>query len=308
MNPEIWKKRFVWWWDQNPFCQPGSPCGLVLREGTGRIVGFNGLIPRDYEVDGSVVPGLISSTLFVRKQHRGAVLGLFAKINRLGRDFHMVDGTPSQRMQEILKRFHYEARRDCTEVYLPLAMRDWWRPTTWIAGVLRSVLPLEGRPLPEGKLVTSVEEIGAIPDRTSEEIVLKTTRESLRWSSEAGSNPPVFRGWIDRSGKLAAYVLIRQMKLPARVRYWRIVEWDRFVDDPDLVPRLVGHLIGHPEEVGLESGASLLAWAFLGEPPPPELRGFPRHKLKGRLHFTLPERFRGRRKCCRPNEGDRTLL
>ncbi|MEM7600788.1 MAG: hypothetical protein AAF357_05175, partial [Verrucomicrobiota bacterium] len=27
---DVWLKRFLWWWDQNPFCREDSPRGFVL--------------------------------------------------------------------------------------------------------------------------------------------------------------------------------------------------------------------------------------------------------------------------------------
>src|SRR5687768_14026322 len=57
-----WERRMNWWWLLNPFCRPDSPIAVILREGGGRIVGFTGFIPHDYELDGNIVPALLSTT------------------------------------------------------------------------------------------------------------------------------------------------------------------------------------------------------------------------------------------------------
>lgn len=235
-----WLRRFRWWWQDNPFCHPDSPRGFLLRTPEGEIGGFQGLIPRDYQIHGQPMAGLITTTLFVRKAHRSASLGLFMRVQRLKSRYYLVDATPSEEMCAILEKFGYRASTSLRCRILPL-----WR----------GLLPWPEAPLTQ--IISRPEEAKRVSPMEDGRIRPVIDLDALRWELHSGGAVQHFRGWMNEDGSLSAWVRFEEGKVKG-LRFWRVAAYG---DSPGMTAEvLVRTLIRHPRQAGLDKDVRFIAF------------------------------------------------
>lgn len=307
-DPEVWNRRMHWWWHDNPFVEEGTPLAYVMRTASGKLAGFHGFIPYGYEAGGERVPTLIATTFFVDEPYRSHSMKIFLKLNRLGRDYQILDGSPTTDMREILKKFGYEARPE-VERYQILVRR----PGLALKARLMQLAKLgrfigEVSPDENLRVISSPAEIGSIPEPAQDEGVLRrsVTREGLQWLTNSGSWERSFFGLVDEGGELQAY-FIGLMKRVSGVTACRLLEYSAFNNEDSILTTLVSFVANRPDESGLPSNVDLLLWsAFEGA-----LTNRPSMEPRVRpavLHFKLPDHWKEFPKTCLPCEGDVVLL
>jgi hypothetical protein len=299
---DVWQQRMRWWWDENPFCREDSPRGFLLRDEDDDIVGFNGLIPFDYEVDGEIVASLVTTTFFVRERHRSAVMGMLTRQRALSQQYHMIDGSPSPEMRRLLVKLGYERSGDRFQYLFP---------TNRLGGpVARACLKALGwcLPLPpasflQGYRVTNDPEKyptgGAWPEGI---LHRRLDPDSLHWLSSVGSEPRQFFGLIDEAGDPVAHV-IGVYKSRFGVKACLLLDFHDHHEDGAGIGLLIRKLLEHPAQSGLDAETAILLYSRFT--PDPEAPGLRRVSL---LHYQLPVTRPGVKKVCLPIEGDLHLL
>ena len=304
-DPAVWLRRMTWWWDENPHCQEDSPRGFLLHHASAGLVGFSGLIPFTYTSAGENIPTLVTTTLFVRELHRSAVMGLITRQRALGRDFQIIDGSPSPEMRRLLGKLGYEHAGDRSQYVFPtrtfggslarlaLVAADWSVPLPSAAETAgcrlindpaRWIEPASGR-----------DEAGSIR-RASDPA-------TLAWLARCGSEPRAFFGLVDADGVPIARALGVYKK---RVG----VNACLFLDHADFHPGggglllLVKKLLSDPA-AGLARDTAMIVISRFGSP---SWHGVPGRTAGSILHYQLPSRWQGRPRSCLPVEGDLVLL
>ncbi len=302
---EVWQQRFLWWWDENPFCRADSPRGFVLSTDDGEIVGFSGFIPMDYTVNAEVVPSLVATTFFVRKAHRSAVMGMLARQRALGRDYHMIDGSPSPEMRHLLDRLGYEKAGKRYQYYFPLTGFGGAGTQRVLEKAGLSIsLPTAAKLSPSHYLATSLEEVETIPSTHDAKLRRQVTRESLEWLCQVGSEPRSFFGYCDEKGELIAYV-IGLYKRKYGLCFCLLQDYRDFRPDDDGLGTLIRMMMDDPIGSGLARDTDALALSVFGEDVKPPQRGVKRDSI---LYYHLPNGIDPRSKNCLAIEGDLALI
>ncbi len=287
-----WEKRLQNWWLNNPFSQDDTPLGFVLRDPEAKkIVGFQGFIPQDYINGTEIIPGLISTTFFVRESARSAALGMMMRLKRLGQRFHLVDGTPSTEVQAILDRLKFQKTPAGKQHYriVPLAR-----------------FAKFGRNQLDGfQLVLDPSEIRSIPFPTDGRLSKHITREGLTWFLKTGSDPSYFVGLCDGEGQLCAYFIAKTLKKYGLLSS-RVMESASFDSDGSSLLRLADFASLSPEECGLPRQTSVFAWTSLSGSVHPEW--FIHQAWSTHLYYLSPAALSTFDKACQPSEGDSMLL
>ena len=290
-EPELWKKRFRTWWDDNPFCLDGSPRGLTLRSGTGELVGFQGMIPQDFVSGERRTSGLIATTLVVDPAHRASSTGLMLRFFRMGRNHHIVDSTATEQLSEIMGRFGATLVDRQYGAYLPL-----WR----------QLVPGLGRTAPSelggeaGRFVSNSDEVRQVATPSDPALIQAVTPESIRWFLGSDGEIRHFRGWLDDSGQLQAWVFVRETR-HARQKSWSIVGYGGA--DKVSAQQLIRALCRFPQAAGIPRDVRLLvSYAF--DPSELPLRVKIRRELPARFCHILPKGLESTPKRCLQMDGD----
>jgi hypothetical protein len=299
---DVWQQRMRWWWDENPFCRGDSPRGFLLQEEDGTIVGFNGLIPFDYEVDGEIVASLVTTSFFVRERHRSAVMGMLTRQRVLSKHFHMIDGSPSPEMRRLLLRLGYEKSGDRFQYLFPtnrpggslvracLRGLGWSMPLPSASSLCRYRVTNDPGEYPTG---------GARQEGT---LHRRLDSDSLRWLSTVGSEPRQFFGLIDDVGDPVAHA-IGVYKSRAGVKACLLLDFHDHHEGGAGVGMLIRQMLEAPVRSGLDVDTAVILYSRFT--PDPEAPGLRRESI---LHYQLPATRTGVKKACVPIEGDLYLL
>jgi hypothetical protein len=273
-----------WWWTKNPFCREDSPGGFLLRNESGRIVGFQGFIPLDYEIEGNLVPGLLSCLFFVEKAYRAQSLGLFFRMQRLSRQFHLVDGGPSADMVKILTRFHYEKGGTRTFYFLPCGVPSLRRA-------------------PNGcSLVTELDSIREVVTRCDDRLRRRVTPESLEWLLEVGRHPRQFLGAVDADDRLIAYAIASHRRLPGGLSGLQIIDYGSADESVFSVKDLLNQFRRPQGRRRLSPAPHLFLWGIENGAKHP--RTFLRKEKPSQVFYLRPEASPQVEKVILPIEGD----
>ncbi|MDF1851677.1 MAG: hypothetical protein P1U85_12645 [Verrucomicrobiales bacterium] len=279
-----WRRRIDWWWKENPFCNADSPLGFLLRNESRRIVGFQGLLPIDYECEGQQVPGLLSCLFFVEKAYRAQSMGLFFRMQRLSKTYHVVDGGPSDDMVKILERFQYHRGDTRTFYFL-------------FPNLLRS------SQLPEGcRLVSSLSEVKEVVAPRDSRLRKLVTPGSLKWLCEVGRHPRSFIGIIDSANRLIAHAIGYHRDLPGPFRAWQILDYGAADEDVFSVEQLLRLGMSQPGRRNLSSPPHLIIWGIENGARHP--RSWIRKEKESEVFYKKPDPLAEVEKVVLPIEGD----
>jgi hypothetical protein len=103
---EFWLGRFRLWWDDNPAWDPAAARGWTLVAG-GRIVGFVGVIPALFRMNGADTRALFSTTWRVHGTHRGASLKLMTAVVAAGSSQVLFSTTAKREIAPIMQALGY---------------------------------------------------------------------------------------------------------------------------------------------------------------------------------------------------------
>ncbi|MEM9018615.1 MAG: hypothetical protein AAGC68_16525, partial [Verrucomicrobiota bacterium] len=268
------------------------------------IVGFNGFIPFDYEIDGHLVPTLVTTTLFVLPEHRHSVIALLMRQRALAREFQIVEGSPSPEVREMLGRMGYHAACHRSQYFFPLVGLGGEVSQSLLQRIGLSVELPSARKLDREYLVNDPNEIELVPELHDGKLRRRITRESLTWLSSVGSESRTFFGLCDGKGTLLAYA-IGLYKARFGLQACLLNDHVDFLPRGGGIERLIFHLTTAPFDSGLLSGTDLVAWSVLHEEERKSTVGVSRESI---LHFHLPGDLEAKQKACVPFEGDLPLL
>ncbi len=106
-SPPFWLNRLRWWWDGNPAFSEEFERGWLLRD-SGAIVGFLGVIPTRFQLSGTVISVLNSTTWCVLPQHRNASLTLILKQISLAKRTILFNTTPNERVDAVIRALNFK--------------------------------------------------------------------------------------------------------------------------------------------------------------------------------------------------------
>ena len=300
---DVWEQRMGWWWDENPFCHDDSPRGYLLEHDESGIVGFNGLIPFEYEVDGELLPTLVTTTFFVRAGHRSAVMGLLSRLRGLAKTHQIIDGSPSPEMRRLLDRLGYHHAGDRTQFLFPTAKFG--------GAGSRAILRAIGwsHSLPPSEVVATcriVRDPGVWGDFASPRdgrIHRRLTPDSLRWFIRIGSEKRDFFGLVDAAGEPLAHA-IGIYKKRHGIQTCLLLDYREYREGEDGLGLLVRKLLDDPAS-GLDPATKMIVLSRFGEPPRSAIAG---RKVDSILYYQIPPPWQHHKKSCLPVEGDLPLL
>ncbi len=249
MEREGWLRRLAHWWDENPFASLRNERGWVLRN-EGQIVGFLGLIPTCYAVNGLPAPAFIASTWRIDEEHRNASLPMLMRFRRLSSENIVSDTTPTPRVRDLLERSGWHCRTDIRRHFVPL-------------GVFATLCRCGEWPdLPSGRRLVldaaSVKSVAAAC-ATSTGVEKWITPEYLRWFEASEMRRHQFVGLVDEADCLTSYLFLT----PKRIRgipAWMEIDHFTTVPGNDELYAMLGELVRRPAILGSRRLLSLAAF------------------------------------------------
>ncbi|NLT70100.1 MAG: hypothetical protein GXX91_05330 [Verrucomicrobiaceae bacterium] len=278
----------------------GFPRGFLLEDEDGVIVGFNGFIPFDYEVDREPVPTLVTTSFFVRERHRSAVLGMLTRQRAYGKTHQIIDGSPSPEMRQLLARLGYAHSGE---------RRQYFFPTARLGGAAaRSLLRTAGWSfaLPPGAGSVTNDPLalaGATPPRDGR-VHRHLGVTTWQWLTRVGSMPRRFFGLLDEAGAPLAYA-IGLYKEKAGIKACLLMDYEDFHPEKKGLALLLRALLDDPRAAGLDADTGLILLSLFEADAPDTVPGLRRDSL---LYYQLPPPWRDREKAFRPLEGDLPLI
>lgn len=301
-DESCWIQRFRWWWDDNPMCRPDSPMGLTLYS-EDRMVGFHGFIPVDYAIDEEIVPTLLATTFFVEESHRDSVMAILLRLRRLGSSFQIVDGSPSEKMRELLDKIGFQKEEERFQYFFPLPKLG-GKVSQKLLRQFGLSLPLKNSPDPRAYLANLPEEIEGLPEIRDGKLRRHLSIESLQWLTSVGSEPRSFFGLCDAKGMLRSYA-IGVYKERFGLRACMLLDTCDFTPEKTGLEELLVSLTQNPEEAGVRSDTDLITWSVLGSPSEGSSSGLRRGSI---LHYSLPSHRSDCTRASVPFESDLPLL
>lgn len=243
---DLWWRRMVHWWDENPFAVEIAHRGWVLKAES-KIVGFMAIIPAGYAVEGKFLPSMIASSWVIVPEHRNAAVAMGVQVRRLARQHLVLDTTPSEQVQAIITRQGWTGQTRAHRLVVPLGVAD--RAWSFLAGHRWPKLKPGRRLVTDPALVEKI----ARPWQQADRIEKWTTPETLRWYAASAARTHHFLGVVDEAGILTSFLWLtprRRLGLPC------LVLLEAFSTEPE--PEELHALVG-----ALASGEA----AFEGEQP-----------------------------------------
>jgi len=203
VDPAWWQARLRHWWDENPWSTLVQERGWVLKSG-GRIVGFQGLIPAAYAVNGEQQPACISSTWRVDVEHRNHSVAMLMQLRKLGGGRLLVDSTPTDDVQVLLNKTGWMAQKKVTQ---------------------RIVIPYllaRGGLLAKRRVTMNLDEVRRVqaPFGSALGVEKWISAEYLRWYARSLTRKHIFAGVVDDAGCLSSYVFLT----PSNLGSWMEVD------------------------------------------------------------------------------------
>lgn len=118
--PQFWHERFVQWWEENPYFR-GSARGYWVRD-AGRCVGFYGVIPHEFQLNGSTHPAYAGTTWRVLPSYGRFALPLLLRVMKLASDGPLFTWTRDDRVARTLRDLKWHS------IQRPIVSR--WTRTT----------------------------------------------------------------------------------------------------------------------------------------------------------------------------------
>ena len=238
-----WRTRFEHWWDANPFRALTEERGWVLRTRTeGELVGFLGLIPSCYAVEGEAMTAVAPTTWVVDSRHRASAILLGRQLLRLQDRVFIISTTGRKEFQTRMARRGWVLNAAARRQFVPCGAAA----RLWLGS------PPE---LPAGsRIVTSLAEVNAIarPYQNGRGIEKWITLEALRWYLDSPARPHRFAGVVDASGCLTAYLLLTPAPVLRLLNVWSVVDWFQAQPDQDDELRaLLAAVAASPGRAGL---------------------------------------------------------
>lgn len=237
-----WSRRFEQWWDLNPAANLFHEKGWVLKaRESGEIVGFLGLIPLCYAIDGKPSPALVPTTWVVEPQFREASMMLGRKLQEFEGRTLIVSTTGRRDFQDRLVRRGWVLSGAAMRQFLPCG--QWARFLTGESKVLK-----EGRRItPEVDDVRSV----AVSCQSGRGIEKWITPDYLRWYRQSPAREHRFAGVIDTDGRLTSFLMLAPAPVWGFLRAWSVVDWFTTESGYGELRQLLATVAESPAQFGL---------------------------------------------------------
>lgn len=300
-----WATRMDWWWLSNPFCTPDSPLAIILREQGGRIAGFAGFIPHDYQIEGRAVPGLMSTTFFVSEEHRGKAMSIILRAERYARDYHLVDGSPNDAMQRILERLKYRQFSLETQ-YLYVIRRAGLAPRAVASRIGSALLRQRSRAAfrHSVRVIREPREVESVPAHRDNKLRRRVTPESLSWLMASGTEPKRLIAVCGPDASLMAYGM-GVIKMTRGLKVLQMQDYSSFNASAPL-DAVFSYAATEPDAFGLSDAVDLIAWPTLNGHEGGA--GFLKVRRPAELYYKVPSTWEYSEKVGVPGDGDTPLL
>jgi hypothetical protein len=103
----VWRQRIAHWWTSNPYCRADTPRGFTLAI-DGRLVGFFGLVPMGFQLDGRDVVAFASTTWRVDESARHRSLAALSQVLRAVRHSLLFVWTGTEPLVKILEALKFQ--------------------------------------------------------------------------------------------------------------------------------------------------------------------------------------------------------
>ncbi len=295
-----WCRRFEQWWDLNPAGDLCHEKGWVLKaRESGEIVGFLGLIPLCYAVDGKPVPAVVPTTWVVEPAFREASMMLGRKLQEFEGRTLIVSTTGRRDFRDRLVRRGWVLSGAAIRQFLPCGR--------WARFLIGESLPLR-----EGRRITSeVDDVRSVAEscQSGRGIEKWITPDYLRWYRQSPAREHRFAGVIDSDGRLTSFLMLAPAPVWGVLRAWSVVDW--FTTEPGYgeLRRLLSAVAESPEKAGLceASGLSpffLKLTSMVDDEVWSGVRGLLRAPVSLNHFHRAPESLRFLPKRCVLAEGD----
>jgi hypothetical protein len=243
-----WERRFEHWWDLNPFAGLIAERGWVLKSRDhGAVVGFLGVIPACYAVEGAPTAALVPTTWVVDPLHREGALMLGRRLRAVEGRTLIVSTTGHQSFQERLVRRGWVLSTKAMRQFVPCG-----RAARWMLG--------EGEALPSGRRITGeVAQVRSIaqPFQNGQGIEKWLTPDYLKWYRRSPAREHRFAGVVDAEGELTSFLMLASAPVMGFLKVWAVVDWFTTESGNEELRSLLAKVAARPEAVGIgQSGRS----------------------------------------------------
>ena len=237
-----WERRFEHWWDGNPFAELTSERGWVIKSlSDDSVVGFMGLIPACYTVDGTPTPAVVPTTWVVDPGYREAALVLGRRLQQMVGRILIVSTTGRREFQGRLVKRGWVLNTDAVRQFVPCG-----RAARWLLG--------SGKPLGESLRITGeVDDVRSIQGAAHESKGIEKclTPEYLRWYRNSPAREHRFAGVVDAEGRLSSFLMLAPSPLAGMLNVWAVVDWFTAAADNEELRGLLAAVAEKPERAGL---------------------------------------------------------
>jgi hypothetical protein len=238
----LWAERMAHWWDLNPYANLDARRGWIMRESDGGpLIGFLGLIPTCYAIDGAPRVAMLPTTWVVDSKHQKKAFGIARRLTRMGKELLVVSTTGREAFQEAMKRRGWIHQDQARRRFLP-------------SGLLGLAWVPKREPLAWGRrLITSTQDMAAMarPYRSGKGIEKWITTEYLHWYVNSPGSEQRFFGVVDEAGQLSSYVILAPKRTWGVVPTWSVVDWFTTESSNHEVVSILAALLAAPAKAGL---------------------------------------------------------
>lgn len=259
-----WAERMAHWWDENPFAHMDSRRGWIMRDAMdGRLVGFLGLIPTCYAIDGEPHPALLPTTWVVEPSFQKESFGLARRLNRIGSEVLVISTTGRAAFQGAMRRRGWIHHEQGSRRFLPF-------------GRIGDALLPEQSPLRKGRsIVSSIDEAAGLakPFRKGLGIEKWITMDYLRWYLRSPVGKHHFVGLVDEQDRLTSYLVLVPKRVFGVAATWSVFDWFTTEQGNHEMVFLLSAILKNPADFGLGKPWLLRLTEMSDDPVWCEIRG-----------------------------------
>ncbi|MEM9038328.1 MAG: hypothetical protein AAGD33_00395 [Actinomycetota bacterium] len=298
-SADDWTALMRQWWATNPYVDDTTTVALLLRS-DGRVVGFHGLIPVEYSLNGDPLPTLMATTFVVDPEFRGHSMKVFRRVAKLGARNQIVDGSATEDMRAVLDAagWSFAAGEVSRSVVVqPRGLVARLRSIALIAA--RWAVRPDAVSLPPGtRWVTGPGHDDDTQAAADDVVRPPTERRFVEWIMSNGAHPRVYVGLADAQGGRLGHAVLEYRMRSLGTCVVRAVD-GAGTDGSVSLSDLLMAAAANPVAAGLPAGAAVLRWSELDGPGEGAAADDTR-----RIYYRLPAALDDRPREARATESD----